>query len=108
MNIPTANIDYPREKIIPANGIYAGWAWLDDKKYMAAINIGINPTFTPDKQTPNVEAYLLDFDRDIYGEDLTVEFIARLRDELKFDSVKELITQIQKDVAKVRNVLRTA
>jgi riboflavin kinase/FMN adenylyltransferase len=108
MNIPTANIDYPREKIIPANGIYAGWAWLDDKKYMAAINIGINPTFTPDKQTPNVEAYLLDFDRDIYGEDLTVEFIARLRDELKFDSVKELITQIQKDVAKVRKVLRTA
>ena len=78
IGIPTANIEYPKDKVIPANGIYAGWVWLDDKKYMAAINIGINPTFTPDKQTPNVEAYLLDFDRDIYGEDLTVEFICAL------------------------------
>jgi len=106
--IPTANIDYPKDKVIPANGIYAAWAWMDGRKYMSAVNIGTNPTFTPDKQTPNLEAYILDFNRDIYGKDVKIEFVVRLRDELKFDSVKTLVEQIQKDVAKVREVLRTA
>jgi riboflavin kinase/FMN adenylyltransferase len=58
INVPTANIVYSHEKMIPANGIYACWAYLNGKKYQAAINIGINPTFTPDKQIPNVEAHL--------------------------------------------------
>ena len=106
--IPTANIDYPKDKVIPANGIYAAWAWMDGRKYMSAVNIGINPTFTPDKQTPNLEAYILDFKRDIYGKDVRIEFVERLRDELKFDSVKTLVEQIQKDVVRVREVLRTA
>ena len=75
---------------------------------MSAVNIGINPTFTPDKRTPTLEAYILDFNRDIYGKHVKIEFVARLRDELKFDSVKALVEQIQKDVAKVREVLRTA
>ena len=108
IGIPTANIEYPKDKVIPANGIYSAWAWVDDRKYMSAVNIGINPTFTPDKQTPNLEAYILDFNRDIYGQDVKIEFVARLRDELKFDSVKALVEQIQKDIAKVREVLRTA
>jgi len=105
MNIPTANVDYPRDKIIPANGIYAAWAWVDDEKYMSAVNIGINPTFTPDKQTPNVEAHLLDFHRDIYGKGVKVEFVTRLRDELRFDSVQELVEQIQHDITQTRKVL---
>src|SRR5687768_4020685 len=87
IGVPTANIDYPREKVIPAKGIYAGWAYVNSEKYMAAISIGVNPTFTPDKQIPSVEAYILDFDEDIYGKDLKIEFVARLREELKFDSV---------------------
>jgi riboflavin kinase / FMN adenylyltransferase len=108
IGIPTSNIDYPKDKVIPANGIYAAWAWVGNQKYMSAVNIGINPTFTPDKQIPNLEAYNLDFDRDIYGEDVKIEFVARLRDELKFDSVKALVEQIRKDITKVREVLRTA
>ncbi len=108
LNIPTANIDYPHEKVIPLNGIYACWAWVNDQKYMAAVNIGINPTFTPEKQRPNMEAYILDFNQDIYGKDVKIEFVTRLRDELKFDSVEALIEQIQRDVVKVREVLRTA
>ncbi len=76
------------DKMIPAKGIYACWAYLNDQKYCAAINIGINPTFTPDKTTPNVEAHLLDFQREIYGEDVRLEFVARLRDELRFNSVE--------------------
>lgn len=105
IGVPTANIDYPREKIAPALGIYAGWAYLANKRYRAAISIGINPTFTPNKQVPSVEAYILDFDEDIYGEQLKIEFIARLRDELKFDSVETLVEQIWRDVEETRKLL---
>jgi riboflavin kinase/FMN adenylyltransferase len=107
LNIPTANIAYPSEKMIPAKGIYACWAYLNEKKYLAAINIGTNPTFTPDKDTPNVEAHLLDFRGEIYGEDVRLEFVARLRDELKFDSVDALLEQIRKDVEVTRKILET-
>jgi len=107
IGVPTANVDYPREKIVPARGIYAGWAYVDSEKYMAAISIGVNPTFTPDKQTSSVEAYLLDFDQDIYGKELTIEFVARLRNELKFDSVDALVEQIWKDVEETKRILKT-
>jgi riboflavin kinase/FMN adenylyltransferase len=108
IDVPTANLGYSHEKMIPAKGIYACWAYLNDKKYPAAINIGTNPTFTPDKQTPNVEAHLLDFRREIYGEDVRLEFVERLRDELKFNSVDELLEQIWKDVEMTRRILGTA
>ena len=105
INVPTANIGYSHEKIIPANGIYACWAYLQGERFRAAINIGINPTFTPDKQIPNVEVYLLDFDREIYGQEVRLEFAARLRDEVKFDSVDVLVEQIWKDVEETRKIL---
>mgnify|MGYP001142649110 CR=1 FL=1 len=108
IGFPTANLDYAREKVMPAGGIYACWAYLGDEKHMAAVNLGTNPTFTPDKQTLNVEAYLLDFDREIYGEVMQLEFAARLRDELKYDSVEALIGQIQLDVKQTRELLGTA
>jgi riboflavin kinase/FMN adenylyltransferase len=106
LSIPTANIDYPREKIVPANGIYAAWAWVDDVKYMAAVNIGTNPTFTPDKLTSTVEAHILDFSGDIYGKDVKVEFVTRLRDEVKFDSVHALVREIQQDIKQTRRILQ--
>lgn len=108
IDVPTANIAYSHEKMIPARGIYACWAYLNDIKYPAAINIGTNPTFTPDKQTPNVEAHLLDFRREIYGEDVRLEFVERLRDELRFNSVAVLLEQIWKDVEMTRKILGTA
>ena len=108
INVPTANIAYPRQKMIPAKGIYACWAHLNDQKYLAAINIGTNPTFTPDKQTPNVEAHLLDFRGELYGEDMQLEFVERLRDELRFNSVDILLEQIWKDVEMTRRILGTA
>jgi len=107
IGFPTANLEYAREKVLPAGGIYACWAYLSDEKHKAAVNLGTNPTFTPDKQTLNVEAYLLDFNRDIYGEMLRLEFVTRLRDELKYDSVDALIKQIQADVEQTREVLGT-
>ncbi len=114
IGFPTANIDYSIDKLIPPNGIYACWAYLGNDTstslsvFKAAVNIGVNPTFTPDKKSINVEAYLLDFDRDIYDETLKLEFAARLRDELKFDSVEALVTQIKRDVKQARILLKTA
>lgn len=108
IDVPTANIGYSHEKMIPARGIYVCWAYLRGTKYRAAINIGVNPTFTPDKQIPNVEAHLLDFRGEIYGEDVRLEFVVRLRDELKFDSVDVLLEQIWKDVEMTRTILGTA
>lgn len=105
INIPTANVAYPREKIIPANGIYVCSALVGSGRYMAATNIGFNPTFTPDKKIPSLEAHLLDFDRDIYGQHVTLEFVARLRDEWKFNSVEALLAQIQDDIQKTRRML---
>jgi len=107
IDVPTANVAYSPAKMIPARGIYACWAYLNGGKYQAAINIGINPTFTPDKQTPNVEAHLLDFRGEIYGEELRLEFIARLRDELRFASVETLLEQIWRDIAMTRQILGT-
>jgi riboflavin kinase/FMN adenylyltransferase len=105
INFPTANIDYPEEKLIPSNGIYVCNAWIADQQYAAAVNVGIRPTFQEKENQPLVEAYLLDFDQDIYGQDLRLEFIVRLRDEEKFGSVAELVDQIHRDVAQTRNVL---
>ena len=106
IGIPTANIDYSQHKVIPAKGIYACWVQIGAEKFRTMTNIGTNPTFTPDKQTPNVEAYLLDFDRDLYDQDIKVEFVQRLRDELKFSSVDSLLEQIRLDVQKGREILR--
>lgn len=108
IGFPTANLAYAREKVIPAGGIYACWANLGHERYPAAINIGTNPTFTPDKQTLNVEAYLLDFSRDIYDEALQLEFVERLRDELRFDTVDALVKKIWEDVEMTRKILGTA
>ena len=105
INIPTANIDYPKQKVIPANGIYVCWATIGAEKFMAATNIGFNPTFTPEKKIPSLESYLLDFDRDIYGAEVKLEFVARLRDELKFNSVESLLEQIHDDINKTREML---
>jgi riboflavin kinase/FMN adenylyltransferase len=107
LNFPTANIDYPIQKVTPSNGIYAGWAHIGNRsaKFMAATNIGFNPTFTPDRQTPSLEAYLLDFDRDIYGQEVKLEFISHIRDEVKFNSVETLIEKIHEDVKRTRELL---
>ena len=105
LNFPTVNIDYPTQKVTPSNGIYAGWAHIGRERFMAATNIGFNPTFTPERKTPSLEAYLLDFDRDVYGQEVKLEFVSHIRDELKFNSVDALITKIHEDVNKIRELL---
>jgi len=100
IGFPTANVDVWSEQIIPANGVYAGWAKLGNEVIKAVTNIGIRPTF--DGHNVTVEAHLLDFDRDIYGETLELSFETRLRAEKKFNGIDELITQINTDVDSAR------
>jgi riboflavin kinase/FMN adenylyltransferase len=105
LGFPTANIEYPPEKILPANGIYACWVQVGGLRYPAAVNVGLRPQFHSDGQKPVVEAHILGFDRDLYGQDVRLDFAARLRDEMKFDSVEALVEQIQRDVVRTRELL---
>lgn len=107
IGFPTANLAYAREKVVPAGGIYACWAHVQNETHRAAVNVGTNPTFTPDNKIMNVEAYILDFDRNIYDEAVVLKFVERLRDEMKYDSVAALVKQIRQDVAKTREILGT-
>lgn len=103
IGFPTANIMVWDEQVIPANGVYAGWAHLGDERFMAVTNVGVRPTFAGRSVT--VEAHLLDFDRDIYGQNLGFSFERRLRAEKKFNNIQELIAQISADVHAGRMVL---
>jgi riboflavin kinase / FMN adenylyltransferase len=105
LGFPTANIQCPTEKILPANGIYACWAWLEGQRLPAAINVGVRPQFHSGATHPLVEAYILDFDRNIYGADVRLDFVRRIRDEMRFPFVSDLIEQIHHDVRQIRQVL---
>jgi riboflavin kinase/FMN adenylyltransferase len=105
INIPTANLAVPPGKVPPANGIYACWAWVDGKRYKAATNVGVRPTFTPDLPAPLIEAHLLDIDRDLYGQQITLEFVEFLRPEEKYATVEVLVAQIHLDIARTSHIL---
>ena len=102
LGFATANLECAPHTAYPAIGIYAGRAHLDDGSRPAAISVGYNPTFTDDRAHLRVEAHLLDFDRDIYGQPMHLEFVGRLRGEERFGSVDELVEQVHRDIAAVR------
>ncbi|MGA7282442.1 MAG: bifunctional riboflavin kinase/FAD synthetase [Acidimicrobiia bacterium] len=103
LGFPTANLEPPVRKVIPGHGIYAGRARIEGRWHAAAINVGVRPTFGGTGLV--IEAYILDFERDLYGEALTLEFVEKLRPELKFDSVADLISQMKADVEMVRAIV---
>lgn len=103
IGVPTANLAIPPDRAIPANGVYGCHAHVGGSTHQAVISIGTRPTFDHGART--VEAHLLDFDRDLYGETLVLDFIARLRDERRFESAEALVAQIQQDIARARRIL---
>ena len=103
IGFPTANLAVWDELLLPANGVYATYAWLGDRRYAAAANVGVRPTVNGRDRT--VEAYLLDFDEDIYGQTLQLEFDKGIRPEQRFSGLDALREQIQKDVDQVRESL---
>jgi riboflavin kinase/FMN adenylyltransferase len=106
IGFPTANVAVPSEMALPGDGIYAGWyVRPDGSRHPAAINVGRRPTFYEHAEESLVEAFLLDWSGDLYGERARVQFVAHLRPELKFDSVEALVAQMQGDVAETRVVL---
>lgn len=104
LGFPTANLEVPARMLMPGQGVYAGKAYLDGDAQPAAINIGTNPTFGD--EPVHLEAYLLDFDREIRGRPMSVEFWHRLRDEVRFGSVDDLARQIKDDVERTRALIQ--
>ena len=100
---PTVNLAVPPGKLVPGHAIYAGWARTPAGEHQAAISVGYRPTF--DKTDLRVEAYLLDFEGDLYQQHLELRFVARLRDQVKFPDARALSEQIARDVAETREVL---
>jgi riboflavin kinase / FMN adenylyltransferase len=102
LNFPTANIA-PEKALIPAQGVYAVLANLEERQYDAVLNIGCNPTFSDEKLS--IEVHLFDFDRNIYGERMNILFVDRIRNETKFEGPKELIEQIKRDIDRAKAIL---
>jgi riboflavin kinase/FMN adenylyltransferase len=110
IGFPTANLSLPPDelnrRLVPANGVYACWAWHAERGYPAVVNIGVRPTF--DNGHRSIEAFLLDFSGDLYGETLGLSFVARLRGEQRFPNAAALIAQIEADTAAARRILCAA
>jgi riboflavin kinase/FMN adenylyltransferase len=106
LGFPTANVAVPARSLLPADGIYAGvFAGADGEGRVTAISLGRRPTFYEHADTSLLEAFVLDFDGDLYGQDVAVRFVERLRGELKFDSVDALVEQMQRDVDDTRRIV---
>ena len=98
MGLPTANLAYAPEKLLPGDGVYRGITYVDGIAHKSAVNVGKNPTFDAEKRT--VESFILDFDRDIYAQSIRIEFLEKIRDEIKFESPEQLQAQIRRDIEK--------
>ena len=108
LGYPTANVDVSPEVLLPGDGIYAGWYQRPDGAvHRAALNVGRRPTFVEGAERSILEAYLLDFEGDLYGEAARVRFVTRLRPEVRFASVEELVDQMGRDVDATRAALAT-
>jgi riboflavin kinase/FMN adenylyltransferase len=107
LNLPTANILIPDGKILPAFGIYACRGWVDGQSHPAATSIGVRPTFyNGAPPAPTIEAHLLDFNGNLYGREVKLEFLEYLRPEEKYTSVEALLEQIGRDIEKTRAIVK--
>lgn len=103
IGFPTANLSFGKDRVLPADGVYATYANIRGHRYPAVTNIGKNPTF--DNQERTIETFIFHFDDHIYGEPFSVEFVKRLRGETKFESVEALKQQIALDIGQAKDIL---
>lgn len=108
LGFPTANLEFWEYKLLPQNGVYACWAEVNGDRHQAVVNIGQRPTFESGNASVHLEAHLLDLRRDLYGEQLTLLFVDKIRDEKRFESVDDLKLQIASDIQTARSVLDPA
>lgn len=107
LGFPTANLNLDRKRVVPASGVYAARVYWDCANHEGVVSIGTRPTFE-DLAEPILEAYLFDFAGDLYGQRLRVEFVERLRPELRFDSAEALVAQMNLDKENARRVLEAS
>ncbi|WP_207801692.1 bifunctional riboflavin kinase/FAD synthetase [Mycobacterium uberis] len=114
LGFPTANVAPPMYSAIPADGVYAAWftvlghgpvtgSMVPGERYQAAVSVGINPTFSG--RTRTVEAFVLDAAADLYGQHVALDFVGRIRGQRKFDSVADLVAEMEKDTDRARDLL---
>ncbi len=106
LGFPTANIAIGRDRALPAFGVYVTRAFVRETEYRSCTNIGVRPTFDSEPR-PTVEAFIMEFDDDIYGQEMRIDLLHRLRDELKFDSVDDLVAQMRRDIEDTRDYFRS-
>jgi riboflavin kinase/FMN adenylyltransferase len=104
LGFPTANIEVEPEQALPEDGVYATLGHVGGKVYQSVTNIGVKPTFGKGERT--IEAHILDFSGELYGQKLTIELVERLRAEAKFAGPEELAAQIKQDVEQAKMVLK--
>ncbi len=102
MGFPTVNLDILPGQAIPSDGVYVTRAFVNERNYLSVTNVGKNPTFNNTERT--IEAFLMDFRDNLYEQEVKIDFIHKLRGEIKFKSVDELTKQIFKDIAEARKI----
>ncbi len=106
LGFPTANVEVSSRICLPADGVYAGWYERPDgSRYVSAINLGRRPTFYEHADSSLLEAHLIDFEGELYGEEAKVQFVGFLRSERKFDGIDSLVAQLKHDVDHARQLL---
>ncbi|MFC2014874.1 bifunctional riboflavin kinase/FAD synthetase [Chloroflexota bacterium] len=103
LGFPTANLEFDPGHALPADGVYATWAYSEGETYRAMTNIGVSPTFENRGRT--VETYIIGYDGDLYGRELKIDFVERLRGEKSFDSIEELRKQMTEDIKQGEAIL---
>jgi riboflavin kinase / FMN adenylyltransferase len=103
IGLPTANIVHWPKKQLPGVGVYATHVFHQEKRYFGITNVGLRPTFE-EQELPNIETHILDFDGNIYGEDLELHFVQKIREEKKFPGVEAFLEQISRDKSTARKI----
>lgn len=105
LGFPTANVSPDYKPVLPANGVYAVRFTVEGKTLDGVCNVGVKPTFHDTAKAPVVEVYVMDFDGDLYGKEVVIDWIGHIRAEKKFDSVDALIDQLKKDAQQAKDIL---
>lgn len=107
IGVPTANLALWMDRALPKSGVYVSQANINGQTFGAVTNIGIRPTFASSNESPQVETHLFNFSDQIYGQEIQVNFINRLREEKRFPNVDELVDQIKRDISQAKEILLT-
>jgi riboflavin kinase/FMN adenylyltransferase len=105
IGVPTANLEVWSQRVIPRPGVYVCQVFVKGKRFGAVTNVGFRPTFEPQAVTPRVETHLMDYEGDLYGCEIQLDFLARVRDEQRFPNVQALVNQIYQDIGEAKKYL---